>query len=370
MKRIGIEAAGGRRAAARAAAAVALALTTATMAAPADACCPAFAPDSRVAIADQEILIVWDAERGLEHFVRRAAFDAASRDDFGFLVPTPTKPTLSEAPNAVFDALRTATKPVPRVHYEPAFMPLLMYPLLLTFGRDAKSAAAPEEPVRVLDRQSVAGYDAVVLEADDAEALARWLREHGYDARPEIAEWAKPYILARWKITAFKYAAAQREAGVPVATGAVSLSFATDRALFPYRVPTDQLAKPGAGHTLRVYFAGDTRVDGALGAAGSAWAGAVQYANQMDGLPALLAGAAPAESLAKATWLTVLEDRTWPGGTDDLFFTRARDASPVVPTYRRSIEIPVPVDVVAVAGFAGFWIRRRRRRKREGTPSR
>jgi hypothetical protein len=337
----------------------------------AEACCPAFAEGARVAIADQEILIVWDQERGIEHFVRRAGFETAGRSDFGFLVPTPTKPALAEAPTGVFDALRDATKPVPEAHYQPDLMPLVLYPLTMLLMRSKSESAvagSAVDPVRVLDRQTVAGYDAVVLEADDAAALARWLRDNGYDARPEIEEWAQPYVAARWKITAFKYAAGPSQAGAPVATGAVRLSFATERPLFPYRVPTDQLAKPGAGHMLRVFFASDTRFDGALGPAGAPWSGTVRFANRVDGLPALVGTAAPDEGRAKASWLTVFEDRTWPSGREDLFFARAATATPVVPTYEVPRTIPVPLDAVALVGYLGFRLAKRRRRPPDTTP--
>ena len=329
----------------------------------AEACCPAFAADSRVAIANQEILIVWDEARHTEHFVRRAGFETASGRDFGFLVPTPTQPALAEAASSVFDALAQTTAPVPRPEYEVSFMPLVLYPLLLTMGRKSDEAAtATASAVQVLHRQTVAGYDAVVLEADDAEALARWLRDNGYDARPEIAEWARPYVAARWKITAFKYAGGERQSGAEVATSSVRLSFATDRPLFPYRVPTDQLAKPGAGHLLRVFFVSDGRFDGALGPANARWNASTNYAAPVDGLAGKLAGAAPAESLEQARWLTVFDDSTWPGGTEDLFFSRSKEQSKVIPTYAVPRNIPLPLDVLAAVGFVAFRIRKRRRR--------
>ena len=49
----------------------------------------------------------------------------------------------------------------------------------------------------------VAGYDAVVLKATDAQALRDWLEKHGYDARPAVTTWLEPYIKDGWIITAF-----------------------------------------------------------------------------------------------------------------------------------------------------------------------
>jgi hypothetical protein len=326
------------------------------------ACCPAYAGDMPISIADQEILVVWDAERHVEHFIRRAAFEGTPVRDFGFLVPTPSKPTLSEAPNAVFDSLQEATRPKHETRWEIDWTPLLLLPFARLSKSDAAAAATADSPVRILDRQNVAGYEAVVLEADDAGVLTRWLGDHGYDARPEIEEWVKPYIVSHWKITAFKYAApaAPDRGAHAVGTSSVRLSFPTDRPLFPYRVPTDQVQKPHEGHLLRVFFVGDGRFDGALGSHAAPWAGQLRYANHVDGLGALLAGAAPPEALAKARWVTVFDDPTWPSGRDDLFFAPARDASPVVPVIADPKKIPAPLDVLAAAVGAGFWIRRRR----------
>jgi hypothetical protein len=93
---------------------------------PTPACCPAYERDRRVTIADQEILILWDAERRLERFVRRAAFETTGGGDFGFLVPTPSQPALAEVPNAVFHRLRQATSAKVVRSYRADFMPLVI----------------------------------------------------------------------------------------------------------------------------------------------------------------------------------------------------------------------------------------------------
>jgi hypothetical protein len=55
-----------------------------------------------VAIEHEDALIVWDPGKGMEHFIRRARFDTTAKD-FGFLVPTPSKPELAEVPDSLFD---------------------------------------------------------------------------------------------------------------------------------------------------------------------------------------------------------------------------------------------------------------------------
>jgi len=105
----------------RAAAAAAVAAAGALALPPAaHACCPAHPPGAQVQIADQEVIIVWDAARNTEHFIRRAAF-ATEQASFGFLVPTPSVPSLGEAPDAAFGVLARAIEPevkhVPRYSF-------------------------------------------------------------------------------------------------------------------------------------------------------------------------------------------------------------------------------------------------------------
>ena len=346
-------------------------LTLVGRARPVAACCPVHERNERVTIADQEILILWDPERSLERFVRRASFETAVGRDFGFLVPTPSKPALAEIPNAVFDRLRKATSPKVVNGYRANFTPLVLYPFLMLM----LSKGERVEPVRVLDRQTIAGYDAVVLEADDAAALGHWLQANGYHARPEIENWAKPYVAAHWKVTAFKYAGEgatagtrARDSSAVATTGAISLSFSTDRPLFPYRVPTDQIARAGDQNVLRVFFVGPDRVEGALGAAAAPWAGVTRYANRVDGLRSILADVSPADALADAGWLMMFEDRTWPRGSEDLFFSRKTDGAPIVPVVDRATVIPLPLDLVVV--LAGSWLLRWRRRAAAAHPPR
>jgi hypothetical protein len=327
------------------------------------ACCPAYPAGARVAVADQEVLIAYDAATKREHFVRRAAFNTGEQA-FGFLVPTPTQPELAEAPNSVFSALREAIKPriewVNDYQLTPAALCLCFLALGSQDAVRATSAAAGFDSVNVLDEARVAGYDAVVLEASDADALVRWLEAHGYDARPELTDWVKPYVAAGWKVTAFKYAADQE--GGAVSTKAVRLSFDTDRPLFPYRVPTDQIAPEGAGNLLRLYYVGATRAQGMLGSVEtSAWGAKTAFAAPLENAPALLGDAVP--GIAAGVWLTAFEDETWPSGTEDLYFSDVPDAESLIPVITRKQAVPlfIPFDVILllIGGFA-YWRHKRR----------
>lgn len=174
------------------------------------ACCTAWRHGNRpIRIAAQEVLLIWDAERGVEHFVRRANFQSEKAPkDFGFLVPTPAQPKLGEVPDLVFDELGELIKPKIEIKRETqvSFRPLVLAPMFALTERSSKNMAPRLAGVEVLDTAVVGGFEVSVLRASETGALITWLEKNDYDARPEIHEWVAPYVAKKWIITAFKYA--------------------------------------------------------------------------------------------------------------------------------------------------------------------
>jgi hypothetical protein len=186
----------------------------------------------------------------------------------------------------------------------------------------------------------VAGYDAVVLQADDIAGLNKWLDDNHYDARPSVMEWLKWYVEHHWIITAFKVAHDGKAANQRWATS-VRMSFATPAPFYPYREPED-MRTPDSKQTqpqsrqLRVYLLADARYRGTLGTS-AAWAGQTIWSNL---LPADVAsqivgnlGLVPtlSDNLKAKTWhLTEFEDNSSPRlGTEEVFFNRAEDQGTV-----------------------------------------
>lgn len=284
---------------------------------------PAKAMKGSVTIADESAIIIWDAKSKTQHFFRRASF-TTDVQDFGFLVPTPSKPELAEASDEAFHALAKITAPVVWVESN---------------GGGGGCACSKkgtggkvEKQARVLQEwKGVAGFDAVALEANDPAALTGWLKEHGYVSSPALERWVAPYIKAKWTITAFKITKDQPQAE-RVATSALRMTFHTDRPFFPYREPEDQRTldrEKAPRRLLRVYFLGAEKVKGAIGQDGAPWPGQVVWSDELPdhersrllGLLALPAGTSPA-----SWWLTEFEDRSAPRpGTDDVFFSPAGD---------------------------------------------
>lgn len=333
------------------------------------ACAPVPPKGEHVEIAEEEALIIWNEEHKTETFIRRAVFETTS-PTFGFLVPTPEKPMLDEVPNTVFDQLELAIAPAVKtessgVRFEP--FSLLLAPFTYTLSR-----SAGDRSVRVLEMKRVGGYNAVVLEADDAQALAEWLHEFGFEARPELTAWLAPYVEAKWKLTAFKISRDENALDPRFGVGAVMLRFSTPRPFFPYREPEDQRTKDTIARKLRVYLISGSKMSGALEHAPDAaplWPGKLEWAGPLPAqlVPMLQDG--EGRSL-KDAWLTAYLDASSPRpGTTELVFDAAQDHAPYAPPpiVRASPTIiPLPLELPIFALLLAWYVRGRRRRKKVG----
>jgi hypothetical protein len=334
---------------------------------PMPACCPV-PPSGKPAVnADQTVILIWDAATKTQHFIRQASFKSDA-EDFGFLVPTPTQPELNESGNEAFPVLRKLTEPERRrVRRSSGTMSC-------GCGVSAPPAGlATAPPVRVLQEKLVAGFKAVVLEADSADVLVRWLKENGYAFSPEVQAWAKPYVESGWKITALKVAkAADAKDTQNVAASALRLTFKTDRPLFPYREPNPEKAAAALGardRLLRIYFVAEAKYQGKMeGEPGwmgrVAWAGKVKAEDRAKTLELL---GLPQSTGPAEWWLTEFED-DWPyrSAPADVYFSRSRDQDPVQrPPILEYVSSPWPADgmvyALAVALVAPPLLRRLRR---------
>ena len=339
----------------------------AAQAAPAYACAEAWESEGPppVAIQHEDVLVAWDA--GVEHLVRRISFGEA-KDDFGFLVPLPSVPDLAEADPAVFARLEEITKPV-KIYAPGSFwLTGVIFDILSPFIMGASMGIDDEDgSVRVLGVAKVAGQVATTLQADDAKALARWLKANGYRARPDLSDWLERYVRDKWTIVAFKYDPARR--GARLDAQAVRLSFKTQTPFFPYREPADQRESAGGPRLLRLFYIGPERVQGEVGA--GAWAGSEIYARREKNAARLLAGAVPSSFSPSRSWLIVSEDRSSPRpGLDELYLRKGGSSLPRIPyeiVWLRVFPLEFVFLVLLLAApLIIRWRRRRERMAREG----
>jgi hypothetical protein len=224
-------------------------------ASPARACATAPPRDASVEILGEDAIIIWDPAKKQQQFIRRADFRSPEAADFGFLVPTPTVPEMSEAPDELFERLRTFIDPGEVDVTEYAVMWTLCGGFFL-MGTDRAAKSSADAGVQVLVESRVAGYDVTSLKATDTDALAQWLEQHHYSYRPALKDWLDHYVKAGWIINAFKIA---KQASEVVGSQAVRMTFTTDRPYFPYREPEDAAAR--WARQLRIYLLTPERYD-------------------------------------------------------------------------------------------------------------
>lgn len=329
------------------------------------ACAPAPPEGQEVDIAAEDALIVWDAVKKREHFIRRADFKTTATG-FGFLVPTPTRPELAAAPDAVFERLWRWAQP--RVEKKRKYDVGWTLCGALVLERPRADFEDMPAAVELLELTRVGGLDAAVLAASDAAALGGWLAANGYHFRPELKDWLEHYVREGWIITAFKVARGAATEG-DFGSVAVRMSFDTPRPFFPYREPSDQ-ARPGSWRALRVYVAAAERMEGALGD-GERWPALLLEARPVADAAGMLEGALGTAPLPEGLWISAFLDRSSPRpGHADLLFSRAAAQEPyeLVIFDVTHVFVPVFVDLLSFAllvGYGGVTLWRRRMAKRQ-----
>ncbi len=346
-------------------------------------CGGAYRPGERVDVADETALIVWDEATKTQHFIRQATF-VGTAYDFGFLVPTPSRPKLEPASPALFTELAKITEPKTEIRHE--------RDLNIGCGGAGPSATAERDAALpagfvVLEQKRVGDLDAAVLgfrddagqkPEDAALELLAWLTRNQYAVRPELSEWLVQYVRDKWIITAFKIAGerpAVEQPGAARGTGksgtgtetrngnalkatAVRMSFKTDRPFFPYREPADQRDGPAKDvrRLLRVFVAAKQRMAGKLGHGPTAWPGMTVWANAVTEPEriSLLGKAQLTSETPPGAWhLTEFEDRSTPRpGTDEVYFEASADQSPVARHPRIIVERHEPWWFAPLLGFA------------------
>lgn len=330
---------------------------------PTVACCAAGRTGRPVVNADQTVIMIWDAARKTQHFIRKASFKTNDKD-VGFLVPTPSVPELEESGDNAFPIAAEITAPKVRVvaRPKPAFS-------CACSALPAANTREITDSVVVLAEKRVAGFDAKVLEATSADALVDWLKEHEYDFSPEIRAWAEPYIEQGWKITALKVAKPEdrdqpaARSDTDLRAAALRISFQTDRPLFPYREPdpTDAASSLNAKRRLlRIFFVADARYRGEL-TADTPWTGRVAWSNsldEIDRLRLLRELRLPDETGPEQFWLTEFEDY-WPyrAAPADLYFARDEDQEKLRrPDQIQYVSAPANADSIFHAGMTPDFV--------------
>lgn len=173
----------------------------------------------RASLALEQTLIIFDAERHREHFVREVVF-RTSRTMFGFVIPTPTRPEVARAAKNPFPVLRT-------------YLPYEVRP----GTGSGQGFGSGRGGVQVLEAKKIGSFTAFVLAADDAGALADWLKKNHLVSTPEADVWLAHYVRMKFFYVAMRYDPPAEEQGGRTAAETMRISFDTELAYYPYFEP-------------------------------------------------------------------------------------------------------------------------------------
>lgn len=329
-----------------------------------------------VRVTDESALIVWNSHTHTEQFVRRATFESKAKN-FGFLVPTPSRPTLSAADDSLFDSLTNELEPktITKTRQGVDFAPLVTS---FFFGGNSSDSSSttlastsnmasrvPEtKSLEVVEEKHIGNYKAVVLRASDTKSLTQWLKRHHYPVSSDTRDWLAPYVRRGFFLSVFQIVSEQQSESAQAQ--AVRLTFRSDAPFYPYREPK-HAQSVGGGRSLRVFFVGENRMGARIENEGrhENWSASTTYSAPLASR--LLTGQkleAPTGSLR----LTAFEDDSSPRpGWGDLKFSMAKTQSEITPPPNiiwKDERHWIPGDVLALCAVmvAGFVLWRRKRK--------
>lgn len=155
---------------------------------------------------------------GTETFVIRPGF-TGNVDEFGMLIPFPSVPAIRKVPDNIFAHVAAAVDP-PEVVVDLRFFDVEM-DLAMPMSSVAGLAGEDElaiHAVKVLKQEAVGMYEVAVLAAGSAQALQKWMSDHGYVYPKGMDEACNDYIKLDWCFVAVKTRVGQK-AGVDPKAG-------------------------------------------------------------------------------------------------------------------------------------------------------
>jgi hypothetical protein len=193
----------------------------------------------------EQVLILHDPAKEEEHFIREIVFRDA-REPFGFVVPTPSLPTVAKVDRSPFAELAA--------RFPPEHEPAIDAPGRGLGGVGAAGGGAPAPAVKVISEERIGSFTAFVLAATDARALEKWLDANELATTPASEAWLKHYVDLGFHFVAFRYELP--DAGAPRArtkSEIVRISFSTPRPYYPYLEPEHPGAAAPGSRVLAVW---------------------------------------------------------------------------------------------------------------------
>jgi hypothetical protein len=175
---------------------------------------------------DQKAVVFYD--KGVESLILSITFQG-NANDFGWIVPTPTKPTINKGSDELFTNLQSLT------NVSSGNVP--MYDLGLS-GSEKQTSG-----VSIVETKQIDYYDVTVLTATDKAALTTWLTDNKYNYPASSSYILDTYIQNNWYFVAMKIDSQSLDLNVStqLRTGhatPVIMQFATENLVYPLKIST------------------------------------------------------------------------------------------------------------------------------------
>lgn len=217
---------------------------------------PKLGVDRRPSLAYEQVVIVHDAAKNREHFIREVAFRKADLS-FGFVVPTPTRPEVAKFDKALFNDLHA------ELPFDPPTRGLAGVGMIGS-GAGSGTGAGFGGGVTVLEQKKVGSFTAFVLEASDSKALSKWLVSHRLGTTPENEAWLAHYVALEFYYVAMRYdppqGATKDSMQAAMGSEVLRISFDTPVPFYPYLEPALPAGAPAEDRVLDLWVVGSAPV--------------------------------------------------------------------------------------------------------------
>jgi hypothetical protein len=207
------------------------------------ACCYFSAKDKDILQPAQKVFITWNPTENVESFTVQPKFEG-NADDFGMVIPTPSKPKLDEMPRDFFKELALYTILKRREQPQSKLLPVPLAQQAKNEKKPTNGPAAGERPtrapaVKVLEAGVVGNLDYKIIEAGRADDLFGWLKDNKYSYSGDEAT-LDFYIKKKWLFTVMKIDTMQMKRN-PDGTFAGEVTptrfrFASEKLVYPLKI--------------------------------------------------------------------------------------------------------------------------------------
>lgn len=186
-----------------------------------------------ISVVEEKSLIFWDSPNRTQHFIREVSFQNKGQS-FGFIVPVPSVPEVTDINNELIDFLNNEIekkRPIKTRYHFPSM------PRMPSFGEEGVMHSAAvndmmDNEIKVVATFELNDYDVNVIQGSSSEGIIKWLSDNSLDYSKILGEYLNSYIKKSWYFVVFKFK--KNESKLNSKSKFVRISFKTEKPFYPY----------------------------------------------------------------------------------------------------------------------------------------